>query len=756
MLKRPDAAAVRLPVPLRRAWQARSRNEFVALVALVGAALGFGAPGGILGIGAVQAGTLALEAAGVILVYRSDRFLNFAQVQVGALAGTLFAVLTNGGAMIRGFSAICPPCAGHITPTLTDTDYAIAAIVAIALAVVVNYLFYRLVVRRFASAPRLMVTVASIFSITLFAAGQQLIVERLTTTTQQTFGGVTNAVPPPLSLTLRLAGALFHSQDVLTILVAALALAATGAYLRFSPTGVTIRATAENRARAQTLGIDANAVNSRVWLLAGLLAGFAGVLTVMSAPAADGTQVTSATTLVPVFAVVVLARLTSLPLAVVAALALSLLDQAMLYALGTSVPLQGALVVIIAALLLLQRPDRARTDADLDAGWRTTREVRPTPAVLRALPAVRRYRRYGGLAAVVILGSLPFFTSPGQTTILASTAVYAIVGMSLLILTGWAGQVSLGQFAFAAVGAYVAAFSHLPLPVGLIVGGLAGALTAVLVGLPAIKLRGLHLAIATLALALSVTAVLVNPTYLGSHLPSTLASPSFLGVNLADPRSFYFFALAALALVVTAVAGLRRSRFARVLIAARDNEVATSAIGVDVARARLAAFAVSGFLAAFAGVLFAFLQGGVRSDSFNVDASVTLFTFTVIGGLGALSGPLLGFVAFAVLTLSATSPGVRNLVDGGGGLLLLLLVPGGLARIAFDTRDAVLRRIAGRYHLAVPELDIASTAEAAAPAPILPKRARGGATAFVPSRYALDYQWALTAEPETLSQAPSG
>jgi branched-chain amino acid transport system permease protein len=182
--------------------------------------------------------------------------------------------------------------------------------------------------------------------------------------------------------------------------------------------------------------------------------------------------------------------------------------------------------------------------------------------------------------------------------------------------------------------------------------------------------------------------------------------------------------------------GLRRSRTARVLVAARDNESAAQAFGISLLRARLSAFAVSGFFAALAGVLFAYQQGNVSASAFSVETSLLLFTYTVIGGLGSIAGPLVGFAALAVLSLSTLGPGVLATVNGLGGIALLLLAPGGLAQLGLDVRDGMLRRIARRGGITVPSLsqDTATGIASIAPGP-----------SFVPPRNALDGQWATTA-----------
>jgi branched-chain amino acid transport system permease protein len=274
---------------------------------------------------------------------------------------------------------------------------------------------------------------------------------------------------------------------------------------------------------------------------------------------------------------------------------------------------------------------------------------------------------------------------------------------------------------------------------------LAGAAVAVLVGLPALRLRPLTLGITTLAFAAAVPAVLLNRDALGSRLPDELHRPLVLGINLDNQRTFYFVAMTVLLLVVGAVAGLRRSRTARVLLAARDNEAAAQSFGIPVLRARLEAFALSGAIAALAGGLFAYQQAGVKTESFAVSTSLLIFSFAVIGGLGSIGGPVAGFSVLAVLSLTlARRPTWFAFVIGLGGLVLLLIAPGGIAQLLLDLRDGVLRRIARRNGIAVPSLD-RTAATPHQTAPIMPKTGPRGGAVFVPGRYALTRDWAVGA-----------
>jgi len=719
------------------------RGEVVALLAVaivVPLLLPRRPTAGVLGLGIVTAAALALQAAGLVLVYRSNRFVNFAQVAFGAVAATVFTTMVHARPAVRAVQSVCPPCITDVTPTVRNVNYALAFVTALAAAGGLAWLSSRFVFRRFAAAPRLVLTVASIFLLQLLAAVDNAVPRVLTTSAQKEASlPVRAAAPLPFDFTVRIGKTVLHAGDLLLIAASVAAVVGIAAWLRRSGRGTAIRAAAERPERAETLGVDVGRLDGQVWLVAGLLSGVAGVLTATTVGSASGgAGVTPVALLVRILAVAVVARMWSLPLAGLAALVVGVLDQVVFFAFNTSEIVDGALLVFIAVVLLLQRELRSRADDDAGGTWRATREVPPVPAVLAALPVVRAWRRRGvALLAIVMLG-LPWVLSSGQTSVTAIVLLEAVTGMSLLVLTGWAGQVSLGQFAFAAVGAWVAAASRLPFPLAVAFGGVVGALVAVAVGIPALRLRGLHLAITTLAFALATSAFLLNPRYGGRALPERLDRPTLLGLDLADQRSYYYLSLLVLALVVASVVSMRRSRTARALIAARDNAAAAQSYGIDLTSARLGAFAVSGFLAAVAGALIAFQQGGVQVLSFPPERSITVFVFAVIGGLGSVAGPLLGFAMSGLLALASASPLATGLSSGVVGLALLLVLPGGLSGLFAGLRDAWLRRVARRERIAVPGL-LGRVAAESERAPILPTRA----DVIPPPRYELADQWGV-------------
>jgi ABC-type branched-subunit amino acid transport system ATPase component/ABC-type branched-subunit amino acid transport system permease subunit len=277
----------------------------------------------------------------------------------------------------------------------------------------------------------------------------------------------------------------------------------------------------------------------------------------------------------------------------------------------------------------------------------------------------------------------------------------AMVAVSLTVLTGWAGQLSLGQFALVGLGGVTtyALFEHrLQFPVAVLVGAVVAAVTAAVVGLPALRMRGLFLAVSTLALAVAAPWLLDRPIFhTRGQTTSVMARPVIGSFSLAPERTYYYLCLGALAIVIVAASRLRRSGLGRVLLAVRDNEVAASAMGLSPTRAKLFAFAISGAVAGLAGGLMVGLLQQFSTIRFGATQSLQVVAVAVVGGLASITGAVLG--ALLVVGLPAFFPGspqVALLTSGAGLLILILYFPGGLVQILFNARDAALSVVAKR------------------------------------------------------------
>ena len=233
---------------------------------------------------------------------------------------------------------------------------------------------------------------------------------------------------------------------------------------------------------------------------------------------------------------------------------------------------------------------------------------------------------------------------------------------------------------------------------------MAGAAVAVAIGLPALRIRGLFLGVTTLLFALTTASWVFTFGIFTTGPGNPVIRPQLFGfIDTTSERSFYYVCLAFLVFAMFVGRNLRRSRFGRVLIGLRDNERAAQAFGVPHVHEKLLAFAASGFMAALAGGLYAFHQQQLRADRFPVETSILMFSIVVIGGMGSLSGAILG--AIYVRGTQYFLPAQFQLFASGIGLLLLLLFfPGGLGQLLFGGRDSYLRWVAERRGILVPSL----------------------------------------------------
>lgn len=722
----------------------KERRELVIVFAMLIAALAFGRmPGAVAGLGALAGAMLAVHAIGMLLIYQTDRIINFAQVQIGAVGATFFVIFARYGPVIELVRQVCPSCIERVTPAMYRWNYVIAAIVGVGVSAILGWLTATVLVRRFASASRLVTTVATLFLVPVLGLAQRAMAAGMVTDRQRelTSGAVILGAPFfPWTFSFRWGPAVFGIPQLVAAFVAVVAIAGVWVFLSRTTSGTSLRAVADAPDRASTLGLDVARIKSRAWMITGALSGAVAVTLAITAGAGEAGALGVSTT-VRILAVAVIARMGSLSIAVFAAITLGISENALDWRFDAASLLDGLLLPLIAAVLVVQHRTVTRAERLREASWRFGREVRPVPPELRAHPSVRAWARGIVIPLSAFLLAFPWIMSPSEVSLGTVALLAALVGLSLLVLTGWAGQISLGQMAFAAIGAYIAAVMPLPFPFAVLAAALAGAIAALLIGLPALRLRGMHLAVVTLALSLTVSSLLLDERRLGRFLPSTIRRPRFL--SLRRDEAFYYLALAVLTVAVIAVMGLRRSRFARVLIAARDNDQAAESYGVAVVRARLAAFAISGFLAATAGGLLTFQQYGVRGATYSAEQSLYAFLWAVIGGLGAIAGPLLGAAARGVVDIFSNNQIVQFLAGGVGGMLLLVMVPGGLARVVFDIRDGLLRRLAQRDHIVVPSLLADIRIDGGSRSEIAPLESG----ARVPQQYRLDGQWAIAPDP---------
>ncbi len=659
----------------------------------------------------------ALLAVGMALIYRANRIINFAQGDLGLVPTALAVDLI----------------------VFSGLNYVLALVLGLVAAAGLGAIVEAALIRRFFHSSRLILTVATIGLAQLLAFAS-LMVPRI-------WGkeAVSTSIDVGLHWRAAVAPYTFDGDYLVAWLLGPLALLAVAAFLRFTDIGVAVRAAADRADRASLLGIPVGRVHACVWAVAGALSFLALFLQAGLVGLPLGSAV-SLTVLLSALAALMLGRLTNLPAIAASALALGLLEEHVRWneqlgvgpfhlSLRSDSVVAPVLAVVILVTLAVRRPGLSRLEGDTTSTWQAAGLLRPIPRELARLREVRLARTLGLLVVAVGLVLLPTVLSPGQTLKAAAVVAFALVILSITILTGWAGQVSLGQMGFVAIGAALTA--HLTQAQGwdpiitLPLVGVVGAGVAVIVGLPALRLQGLYLAVTTLAFALATTRYLLNPRFFTWITPDRLDPPPLLGVWHYDtPTGLYQLALGTAALLVAGVVGIRNSRTGRVLVALRENERAAAAYGVSVVRAKLTAFALAGFLASIAGALLVLQNERFTLGLFPEEDNLVVFTAAVVGGLGSVVGSAIGALFLkggewflpAAWQLFASSVGV---------LLVLLVLPGGLGGALFRLRDLWLRWVARRHALVVPSL-LADTAPAEEDALVESFEAKADALAATP------------------------
>ena len=648
---------------------------------LAGVVLPEGAPLGVVLTGVVLGDATGLLAIGLVLIYRTNRIVNLAYGSIGGVAGLVAVNLFL-----------------H-----KDWNYlaAIAAGVACGMALGGGVEFA--VIRRFARSSRLILTVATI-GLAQILSGVELFLPTWFGARATPLGGF--VTPFDDALRLSVDPVILTGSHLLIILCVPVVIAVLAWFLNRTDAGVAMRASAENSDRARLLGIPVGRLSTMVWVVAGGLSALTFVLKAPFAGSAPG-GLAGPSLLLPALAAAVLARMESRPVAFLAGAGLGVVEQLVLW--NSNAPSAADLVFLIVILLgLLARRDRVGRGTEEQAAWSGVTVARPVPNELRRLPEVRLLRAALVAAGAAVAVAAPFFYGPSTTTLLAIGLVWGMVAISLVVLTGWGGHISLGQFAIVGVGAVTAgnlvAGWDVDYFVAILAGGLAGAAVALLVGLPALRIRGLFLAVTTLAFAIALDSYFLNPTYFDAWIPQNLErGVLWQRFPLENARTMYFFCLTFLGLFVLAARGVRRARPGRVLLAARDNRRAAEAASVPTTAVILSGFVFSGALAGIAGALHVVVLHGARAGSYQPVQSLEIFSMAVIGGVSSVGGALLGVLSLRGLE-QVVSPAYRLLVSGAGLLAVLLVLPGGLGQAATGLRDAYLRAVARRRGLLVPSL----------------------------------------------------
>jgi ABC-type branched-subunit amino acid transport system permease subunit len=614
-----------------------------------------------------------LLALGLVLVYRTNRVLNFAQGQIGVIAAVFLVKLTAD----------------------FKFNYWFALVLSIGLAAFVGALS-ELILRRLFNRPRVLVMVATI--------GLSYVLLALTALPFIRPSNLYKPVPVPFDLSFSLGPFIITPTEVLTLIVAPIVTVALVLAVRFTSWGLSMRAMSENADSARLSGVWIRRTSTLTWTVAGALSAFTAILNAPNQTSAL-TQALSPDLLLYALTAALIGAMINLTVAFVAGVGMGLFLEILAWNVPSPAK-QQLIVFVVVMVVLLIRVGALRKGAR--TGERSTWAHGAVTTMRFGADQLRRRVSTSGVWLLVIVSLLlPFVLSVGNDVLFSQICIYSVVALSLTMLTGWAGQVSLGQFGLVAVGALVAVHlgTSVPLPLVMIYGGAVTALVAILVGLPALRMPGLFLAVTTLAFAIFMqNAVLATPCITVPGLNKTLCTglpnpaytfverPSLFGISLASQRSFAWFSLGVLLLSVFMVRVWRDKGVARRLVAVRDNELTAAAIGIPILRTKLLAFGLSGFMAGYAGVCFAFATQQLNNTDITFDptTSFVIISMVVIGGLGSIPGAILGALYLEGLpAIFGSNQTIQFITSGLGLILFILYLPGGLAELLHRTGDLV-------------------------------------------------------------------
>lgn len=643
----------------------------------------------------------ALLAVGIVLIHMSTRVINMAHGEFGAFCVAMMIWLTR----------------------YHHLNYFVALVLSLVATGALAAIVERTIVARLWRSARLLVLIATLGVAQLIIVLRLVIPKPRIGDDQRLLAAGGDIFPVPVHFTpvvwdrVILQPAHFLALGAGPLLALALA-----AFLRWSPYGVALRAAAENASRARLLGIPVRRVSTIAWVISALFAGMAAVLL---APVIgfSATEAVGLPILMRGLAAATIARMESVGRAFGVGLALGVADQLVFFWTGRSGLTDLVLLVVILVVLVGRQATAKRTLASEESSWDITEPVRALPAEIASHPRWRMLLSVLTATGVTAAVLAPMVLDSAPTFFLAAVFLIAAVVVSLTVLTGWAGQLSLGQWALAGVGgvfgAKLTADAGLPFGLAMVGAMLAGAAVSLLLGLPALRLEGMELAVVTLGFAVAAGSWLFDQPWFAPQ--AFFETPSYLTTDV-----LYGVTLAYLALVALATRRLQRGPVGRNIVATRDNPRQAAALGVSVTRAKLTAFVYAGSVAAGAGFLWSASTGLPSTLSFPAVRSLSVVAAAVIGGLGTIPGAILGaFYLWGVPYFGAdVTPYIGLLATGGGVLALLLFLPGGLAHVVTASRDrlaTLLTGIAARPEV-TPTSILDARPAAAAPASPPPRR----------------------------------
>ena len=655
---------------------------------------------GGLGLGAL----FAMLGAGLVVSYKGSGVINFAHGAMAMYGMFTFDAAWNRGELFLPWLDFLPTNTLNVPVRITlDSDggwpFLPSLIIALTMAAFLGLAVHFLVFRPLRNAAPLGKVVASV-GILLYLQGVALI------NFGTAFPQPRSVVPDEVVQNFLGLGKPFPRNSIYAFGFSILFGFALWALYRYTRFGLATRAAAGNEKGAILLGYSPQTLAAVNWVIASVSATLAVI--VVGPIQGTITPIGLTALIVPALAAALIGSLRSIPIAIAGGLALGAVrnllelnkaewfDVSGLRWLQNGVSEAIPLIVIVVVLFVNGRSLPIRG---------TIKEKR-----LPLAPMPKRMFEHA-LVWVTLMTLLAFvFEDAGNRTrftgALQTGLIFAIVSLSLVVLTGYTGQISLAQMSFAGIGAFFTARMMadgvgrgsnlvpvegpgLPWPIAGLIGVLAAVVIGVVVGLPAVRIRGVQLAVVTIAAAVAIQSLYLENevvTQLRAGVPAVLKEPTFFGLDIGarsarqqnESPAFVIFGGVLLAMLGIAVANMRRTGVGRRFLAVRDNEMAAAAAGINVARTKLLAFAISSGIAGIGGVMLGFKQVEVSSANFLYGFSLSVLAFAYLAGITSINGAM---VAGVLLSAGALVPTTSNYFFAGTNIDNYLLPLGGLGII---------------------------------------------------------------------------
>jgi branched-chain amino acid transport system permease protein len=644
----------------------------------------------LLGLGSGAAYGAAAQ--GLVLIQRASGVINFAQGAIAMYGIYTYVELRHTGRLVHPLPGVPVPEFGEplsLWPAL---------VLALAVAALIGLLIYLLVMRPLREAPPL-ARLASLVGVLLTLQGLALV----------RFGWpgreprlVQNILPAdPIDVL----GSTIPSDRVYMVALLAIVSAALAGLFRYTRFGLSTRAAAGSEKGAVLIGLRPERLAALNWMLASVIATGFGIMLAPNTPLDPSFLVFA---IVPALAAALAARFKSFAVAAAVGVAIGV-AQSLILKLQAEVdwlPRAGLQEGVPLLILLILVPIFGRTIVAREPLGALRTPLPPPPA------NVSRGLLIGCAIVLVGLATLP---SNFRLALIVSM-VGAVICLSLVVITGFLGQLSLAQMALAGIAGFtlsrLAVDAGIPFPLSPLLAVVAAAAVGFAVGLPSVRVRGTALAVVTLAAGVAIEQLLFrNESFTRTLRGSSIPEPSLLGLELGiltdrtqDYPSWVFgvLVLGALAVCAVAVANLRRSHTGMILVAVRSNERAAAALGIDVPRTKLLTFTLASAIAGLAGVLVGYTQTKLSVASFSVQMSLMYLAWAYLGGIASVSGALIGGclvtggLVYTVLEQLFDFGEYAVLVAGLALVLTAVLNPRGIVGLGADVRAALGRRSLGQ------------------------------------------------------------